>query len=391
MTRLPLRSALRLFGLSFVLWILIGVFFFSQDAARIILWRQRASFSDEFFARMAGACISALLTPAVLWAGNQFRLERRNWLRMVGLHCLFAVVFATVQLAAETSIYLEASILTSFLAKSFSRAFVQMLAVGFHGNVVVYWLLIGAQASARYYKRYREQEKAALLLRVEAAELETQLTASRLGALKNQLQPHFLFNTLNAIVVLVRQGKNQHAEQMLTRLGDLLRAILDDAEAQEVPLRREIECLKLYLGIEKVRFGDRLETVFHVDPATLDAAVPHMSLQPLAENAVRHGVSRRAAAGCITLSAQRVNGALEIRIVDDGPGPDAEPGATRHEGVGLKNTRTRLRQLYGEAGTLIVEPASPCGAIVTVHIPFRTIKEAEPQRIELNGLSGADC
>jgi two-component system LytT family sensor kinase len=386
MTRLPLRSTLRLFGLSIVVWALIGLFFFSQDAARIILWRQSTSFSDEFLARMAGACISALLTPVVLWAGDQFRLERRNWLQMMTLHFMFAVVFATIQLGSETAIYLEASILTNFLKRSFSQAFVQMLAVGFHEDVVVYWLLIGAQTSVRYYRGYREQEKAALLLRVEAAELETQLTASRLGALKIQLQPHFLFNTLNAIVVLVRQGKTQAAEEMLTRLSDLLRAILDDAEAQEVPLRRELECLKLYLGIEKVRFGDRLETVFRVEAATLDAAVPHMSLQPLVENAVRHGVSRRAASGCIKLNARRVNGHLEICIVDNGPGPGVESGAAKHGGVGLKNTRTRLTQLYGEAGTLRVEPGSPCGAIVTVQIPFRTIREAEPQRMELNEL-----
>jgi two-component system, LytTR family, sensor kinase len=386
MTRLPLRSTLRFFGLSIVAWTLIGLFFFSQDAARIILWRQSTSLSDEFLARMAGACISALLTPAVLWAGDKFRLECRHWLQVMTLHFMFAVVFATVQLASETAIYLEASILTNFLKRSFSQAFVQMLAAGFHENVVVYWLLIGAQTSARYYRGYREQEKAALLLRVEAAELETQLTASRLSALKIQLQPHFLFNTLNAIVVLVRQGKTQAAEEMLTRLSDLLRAILDDAEAQEVPLRRELECLKLYLGIEKVRFGDRLETVFQVEAGTLDAALPHMSLQPLVENAVRHGVSRRAAAGCIKVTAQHVNGDLEICIMDNGPGPGVESGTATHGGVGLKNTRTRLRQLYGEAGTLRVERGSPWGAIVTMQIPFRTIREAKPQRMELNEL-----
>jgi sensor histidine kinase YesM len=363
---------------------LIGLFFFSQDAARIILWHQKTPFSDEFLGRMAGACVSALLTPAVLWAGNRFRIERRARLRILTLHCLFAVVFATVQLAGETAIYLKASILTNFLAKSFSQAFLQMVAVGFHENLVIYWLIIGAQTVARYYERYREQEKAALLFRVEAAELETQLTFSRLSALKNQLQPHFLFNTLNAIVVLVRQGKNQVADLMLTRLGDLLRAILDDAEAQEIPLRRELECLKLYLGIEKVRFGDRLETVFRVEPETLDAAVPHMSLQPLAENAVRHGVSRRVATGRITLSAQRVDDQLEICIADNGPGPAANSHPAKAEGVGLKNTRTRLRQLYGEAGSLTFKPATPCGAIVTLHIPFRTINAAEVPQIELD-------
>ena len=384
MTRLTLRSTLRLFGLSVAGWTLIGLFFFSQDAARIVLWRQPASFSDEFFARMAGACISALLTLAVLWAGNRFRIEGDARPRKIILHCLFAIVFGTIQIAAETTVYLKASILATFLAQSFPQAFLQMLAVGFHESVVAYWLLIGAQAGVRYYQRYRRQEKAALLLRVEAAELETQLTASRLSALKVQLQPHFLFNTLNAIVVLVRQGKSQDADHMLTRLSDLLRAILDDVEAQEVPLRRELECLKLYLGIEEVRFGDRLETVFRVDPATLDAAVPHMSLQPLAENAVRHGVSRRAAAGRITLSAQRVHGDLEIRIEDDGPGLALEAVEAKHEGMGLKNTRTRLRQLYGESGMLTIEPANPCGAVVTLRIPFRTAGLAEPSRMELN-------
>lgn len=379
MTRSRPGLMLRFLGLSIGAWTLIGLFFFSQDAARIILWRERTSLGDEFIARMAGSCISALLTPAVLWAGDRFRIERSNWPRMAALHFVFAVAFAIVQLASETAIYLEASILTNFLSRSFSQAFVQMLAAGFHDSVVVYWLLIGAQTGARYYRRYREQEKTALLLRVDAAELETQLAASRLSALKSQLQPHFLFNTLNAIVVLVRQGKTEAAEEMLARLSDLLRAVLDDAAAQEVPLRRELECLKLYLGIEEVRFGDRLETVFRVDPETLDAAVPHMSLQPLVENAVRHGVSRRMAAGCIELSARREKGHLEIRIADNGPGPS---GAANHTGLGLTNTRARLKQLYGEDAGLKFEPRNPCGAMVTVEIPFRKVAETESQRIE---------
>jgi sensor histidine kinase YesM len=363
----------------------IGVFFFSQDAARIILWHERTSLSDEFVARMVGAFISALLTPAVLWAGDQFRIERRNWLRMSALHVVFAVAFALIQLASETAIYLKFAILANFLQKSFSPAFVQMLAAGFHDNVVIYWVLVGLQMGARYYRSFREQEKTTLLLRVEAAELQTQLTASRLSVLKAQLQPHFLFNTLNAITVLVRQNKTEAAEEMLTRLGDLLRAILHDAEVQEVPLRRELECLKLYLGIEKVRFGNRLETVFKVEPETLDAAVPHMSLQPLVENAVHHGVSRRAAVGCIHVSARRSDEHLEIRICDNGPGLPVD-SIPNQAGVGLKNTRTRLRQLYKDAAALKVEPGNPCGVIATVQIPFHTLKETAPQRMELNEL-----
>lgn len=382
MTRLLLRSTLRSFGISIGAWMMIGLFFFSQDAARIILWHERTPLSDEFIARMSGACISALMTPAVLWASGHFRIERRKWLRMTALHFVFAVSFALLQVSAETALYLKLSILTNFLDKSFSRAFLQMLAAGFHENLVVYWVLVGIEMGTRYYRRFREQEKTTLLLRVEAAELETQLTTSRLSALKAQLQPHFLFNTLNAITVLVRQNKTDAAEEMLMRLGDLLRAVLQDAEVQEVPLRRELECLKLYLGIEKVRFGDRLETMFNVDADALDAAVPHMSLQPLVENAVHHGVSRRAAVGCINVSARRCDKHLEIRIADNGPGLAAN-SIPNEAGVGLSNTRTRLRQLYREAATLNIEPANPCGAIVTVQIPFHTLKETAPQRMEL--------
>lgn len=367
-TRSPLRSLLRSFALSLAAWMVIGLFFFSQDAARIILWQQRTALSDEFLARMTGACISALFTPLVLWAGSRFRIERNNWLPMVALHMAFAVAFALLQVAAEAAVYLKMSILTNFLQKSFAGALVQMLAAGFHDSVVVYWLLIGVQTGVRYYTRYREQEKTTLSL--------------RLSALKAQLQPHFLFNTLNAITVLVRQNRIEAADETLTRLGDLLRAVLHDSEAQEVPLRRELECLKLYLGIENVRFGERLEAVFEVEGETLDAAVPHMSLQPLVENAVRHGVSRRAAPGWINFSARRDDQHLEVRIADNGPGP-ANHSAQDGKGFGLKNTRARLRQLYGGAATLKIEAGKPSGTVVTVRIPFRPLKETAPQRIEL--------
>ncbi len=198
--------------------------------------------------------------------------------------------------------------------------------------------------------------------------------------LKNQLQPHFLFNTLNAIMVLVRQEKGRQAEEMLARLSDLLRCVLEDVEAQEVPLRRELEYLELYLSIEEVRFQDRLRIEISVEPATLEAAVPHLGLQPIVENAVRHGIGRRSAAGRIQIDAAKVNGNLEIRVRDDGPG--LPPGGLDSRGIGLMNTRARLQQLYGDAAKLTVENGAEGGAVATMILPYR-VEALEDHALDL--------
>ena len=178
------------------------------------------------------------------------------------------------------------------VAQSVRTYFPGLLALGFHGGAVCYWLIIGLQALWRFHESSRRHEREALELMARASALETQVAQARLGALKAQLQPHFLFNTLNAIVVLVRQQKGQQAEETLARFCDLLRAVLADMDAQEVTLARELEYLKLYLSIEQLRFSDRLRVDFDVDPELLDAAVPHMGLQPIVENAIRHGIER---------------------------------------------------------------------------------------------------
>jgi LytS/YehU family sensor histidine kinase len=185
-----------------------------------------------------------------------------------------------------------------------------------------------------------------------------------------QLQPHFLFNTLNAIMVLVRQQKNHEAEEMLGGLSDLLRCVLDDVDAQEVSLRRELEYVGLYLAIEQVRFQDRMSVDMAVDADVMDAAVPHMVLQPIVENAIRHGIGGSSAAGKIRISARRVNDALEMKVQDDGPGlAAANAGQTR--GIGLTNTRARLQQLYGEAASLAVENDEQRGVSATIVLPYR--------------------
>ena len=231
-------------------------------------------------------------------------------------------------------------------------------------------------------KRYdQERARAALRSELRASQLETQVAQARLGALKAQLQPHFLFNTLNAIVVLVRQQKGQQAEETLARFSDLLRAVLADMDAQEVTLARELEYLKLYLSIEELRFSDRLRVAINVDPELLDAAVPHMGLQPLVENAIRHGIGTRNSAGIIEIDARRIvdpmvdpmGDHLHVSVRDDGPGFGV-PGAQGGMGLGLANTRARLKQLYGAAAELRAEAHPQGGAVVTLVLPWREIK-----------------
>jgi two-component system LytT family sensor kinase len=175
--------------------------------------------------------------------------------------------------------------------------------------------------------------------------------------------------------VLVRQQKGQQAEETLARFSDLLRAVLADMDVQEVTLARELEYLKLYLSIEQLRFSDRLRVEFEVDPDLLDAAVPHMALQPLVENSIRHGVSQRSTPGVIEIRASRVGDSLHVVVRDDGPGFGAR-GAAGGLKLGLANTRARLNQLYGEASELRTETAPGGGALVTMVLPFRIVEES---------------
>ena len=274
--------------------------------------------------------------------------------------------------------------------KSFRNTFPFLLARGLQGGILTYWAVLGVQWGVLYYRWYQERTQQALDLELRASELRTQLVSAQLSAMKMQLQPHFLFNTLNAIMVLVRQQNSRAAEEMLSHLGDLLRCVLEDVEAQEVPLRRELHYLKLYLSIEQVRFADRLRVEMSADGAVQDAAVPQFALQPIVENAIRHGIGASGSAGRVAISARRVNDTLEIRVEDDGPGlarqSDAALKSDCHEkGIGLSNTRARLEQLYGSAARLTLQNAEGGGAAVTMILPFHAaLENAQPEMTEVD-------
>ncbi|HEU4456902.1 MAG TPA: histidine kinase, partial [Longimicrobium sp.] len=213
----------------------------------------------------------------------------------------------------------------------------------------------------------REAERKTL----RESQLETLLERSRRDLLRMQLHPHFLFNTLHAISALMAQDTHA-ARRMITRLSDLLRLSLENDAAHEVTLEEEVEFLDKYLEIQRIRFGDRLTVRYDVDPAARTLLVPRLLLQPLAENAITHGLSRLEGPGTLAVEAHRENGRLVIRVLDDGPG--IAEGGPRRQGVGLGNTRERLEQLYGDEQRLVLENRPEGGAEVRVEIPASTVE-----------------
>ena len=363
-----LKRDLRNYPLYFLLWTVLGLFYFSQGLAQRIVWHDPTPWWHYLLAWLSGVYIWAFLTPAMLWLGRQFPVERRNWIPRIALHLLLSAAFSTFELSLESAVYTRLH-LFPLAMKDFRGTLELLLVRGFHGGVLNYWIVFGLQWGVLYYRRYQERSREVLQFELRASELQSQLMSARLNALKMQLQPHFLFNTLNAITVLVRQQKGKDAEQMLGHLSDLLRGVLEDVDAQEVSLRRELEYLQLYLAIEQVRFPDRLRVEVSADPATQEASVPQLILQPIVENAIRHGIGRSSSAGRILISASKINGTVELRVQDDGPGlPPSD--SSEDEGIGLANTRARLLQLYGHNAKLEIENCDRGGVVVTVNIPF---------------------
>ena len=231
-------------------------------------------------------------------------------------------------------------------------------------NFSIYALLVGIAHLGLYSRRSREREQA-------AERLARGLTEARLQALKMQLQPHFLFNTLNAIAALIPDDAKP-ARRMLARLGDLLRVTLEHEETQEVTLREELAFLEPYLEIEQARLEDRLTVVMKISPETLEARVPHLILQPLVENAIRHGIAARIEPGRVEISATRAphDGFLHLEVRDDGRGVDRADEARTRRGVGLTNIRSRLEQLYNGQHRFELENHAEGGVLVRITLPF---------------------
>lgn len=286
-------------------------------------------------------------------------IEQRNWPWRLGFYLAVGVAVVGLKLLIDWPIirYLycpEQCDLVRFLGIALKDEV-------HHQYLVVYGTLVGVIHALRYYQKYRERE-------LKAAQLESRLTQAQLQLLKMQLHPHFLFNTLNAISALIHHDP-EGADTMVARLGDLLRLSLERQGIHEVTLQEELEFIQAYLEIEQVRFGPRLEVLVEVEPEVLGARVPYLILQPLVENAIRHGLAPRLEGGCVAIRADRKGPALRLEVEDDGLGLETKPNGTSH-GIGLSNTRARLEQLYGMGHRFDLGRGDLGGVLVSVEIPF---------------------
>ena len=231
-------------------------------------------------------------------------------------------------------------------------------------NLPIYWIIVSVAHALLFYRRSQERER-------KAFELAAGLAQAKLQALRMQLQPHFLFNTLNAISTLVHRDARA-ADEMIGNLSDFLRLTLETADQQEVPLRQELDFLDRYLAIEQVRFGDRLRVTRDIAPEVLAALVPSLILQPLVENAIRHGLEPSRQTGVLTITANRMGKSLLLVVRDNGVGLKSKSSSNSREGIGLANTRARLRELYGDAAGLELKSGAEGGLAVELTLPLHS-------------------
>jgi signal transduction histidine kinase len=331
------------------------------------LWQQKEqehlSFWTAFVWQGAPWSFWLLATPALVWLGQRFPLERGIWPRHAAIHLASNLALAPGHLALA-AVLGRAAGQTFYLTTPFGSILRIMVAKNVTLEVLIYWGVIALVHASEYRRRFRERE-------IVAAQLETKLAQAELQALRMQLHPHFLFNTLHAIAVLVRKQDTQASVRMLTGLSDLLRLALENVGRQVVPLKQELDFLNRYLEIEKTRFQDRLTVRVDIVPEALDAEIPNLILQPLVENAIRHGIAPRSSAGCVEIRACRQGGALVAHVRDDGRGLKENWEARSCSGMGLRNVRARLDQLYPGNHRFVIAPHPDGGVLVTLAVPFR--------------------
>jgi hypothetical protein len=361
----------KIWAASFVVWTLLALLSMAGSSLYYLVaggtpppWKFLVgiSFTDAY--------VWALLTPLIYRLAVRYSFDSRE--------CAPACVFHAVSVFAFA---LFAAFATAALNWTFhlirNGAPIGMRAESaslFLENLPRYCLVVAVAQALLYYERLQQR-------RLQSSRLEAQLAHAQLQNLKMQLQPHFLFNVLNSIAALCRNDPPA-AEKMTLQLSELLRLSLQSADLHQVPLRRELELLDCYLRIQQTRFRDRLCVQFDVDSSAMDAAVPTLLLQPLVENAVRHGISPRLGPGRITVQGKKHGDWLDLEIVDDGVGSPHGSSETPGEGVGLSNTRGRLHQLYGDNCEFICENLLKGGFRVGIRLPFRVLP-AVPSRCNL--------
>jgi len=349
----------------FAVWTVLALLSASQH----VVSRMRFGEGPVDWGRVVGYTLldwytCAVFTPAIVWLAGRFPLERDGWRRALPVHALAGALFVVLKLALFVPLARALGWLQrgTFLDFVFAESFALLL---------TYWVVAALAHGIRYYRELHERQ-------LRASQLESRLSRVQLDALKAQIHPHFLFNALSALSTLMHRDVAA-ADRMVLRLSELLRHTLDRAAPQEVTLEEELGYVERYLDIMQIRLGERLRVSVEADAEARAAFVPNLLLQPLVENALRHGIGRRSDAGELAIRARRDADALLLEVRDDGPG--LEGGAPR-EGVGLRNTRLRLAQLYGPEHELALADAPGRGAVVTVLLPFHTTEWNAPPAAE---------
>jgi two-component system LytT family sensor kinase len=354
-------------GITLALGLLFGLIDGGQTHWRDVMNNKPATWGDALWRSVPSWVLFGALAPGVYLLTQRFRLDRRPRWPAITVHILAATLFAIVHQFGLAMFYVVSNTGVLLLSLITSKA-QWLIAANFALDVGIYCACAGAFHALLFSRDLRARE-------LTASHLQTGLTQARLEALRAQLNPHFLFNTLNAISVLALKRDHENVVQMLSLLSDLLRLSLDGRLPQEIALSDELAFIDRYLELQRIRFSDRLDIGKMIDPATLQARVPSLLLQPIVENAVLHGVAAQRGPGRIDIRTSREGERLHLEVTDTGPG-FVDGTGNGSDGVGLRNTRARLFHLYGEAQTLSCRNLET-GASVTISIPFVPIASAE--------------
>jgi len=346
-------------GLVLALWTVLAVSFAASAAISSRAEGGHAAWGRMLSWTFIDFYLWMFMTPLVAWLGRV--TARRNWGRFFAIHVPAGLVLATVQVLLTLTLFWSiCGPSPSMKGMTFGTFVLTQFVYNAHLSFITYWVLLVLLRAIESQQRLRDE-------RLRNSHLETQLVQSQLQTLRVQLQPHFLFNTLNAISALALADPMQ-ARLMISRLSDFLRLTLEERHAQQVPLSRELEFLECYLGIQQVRFQDRLVTRMDVAGNTVRALVPNMILQPLVENALRHGLLDKPERGTLHIVTRRHGDDLHVQVDDDGLG--LPPGGAK-DGIGLGNTRTRLEMLFGGSATLELSRRADGGTRVEMRFPYR--------------------
>lgn len=340
-------------------WIIPAILGAVDSFGQWAVWGGRLDWGQVLFTAFDWLLYGAF-TPIIFRLSARWPLTRRTIRRSLWRHVLMSLAFCVVWATSGTILRV---LINPHFQPGLPRWYAGWVLGTLPFGASVYLAMVGIEHAVRYFSEARERE-------TQLARMSEQLAGAKLSALQAQLNPHFLFNSLNTVAVLVRDKDTARATSVIEQLSDVLRRTLSRTRGNEVSLDDEVELVREYLGVEQARFADRLRARIDVDESLLSAAVPSFALQHLVENAIRHGISRRTGAGLVAITARRVVDSLELVVRDDGGGLAGDVSAAGH---GLDNTRQRLRTLYGGRASLRVEASSPHGVVATLVIPHREL------------------